>query len=90
MQGVPRETRLVVLGPGGVGKTSLCRQFVMGMFVDDPDNWDETFRKAIEWTAGVEPNGVAIGHLDDDPSTDLVVTSEYGYSVSVFLNPQIP
>ena len=43
-----REYKLVILGSGGVGKSSICTQFVMNQFIDQYDpTIEDSYRKQV-------------------------------------------
>jgi len=45
----PKEYKIVVLGPGGVGKSALTVQFVQGIFIEQYDpTIEDSYRKQIE------------------------------------------
>ena len=43
-----REYKLVIVGSGGVGKSSICTQFVMNQFIDQYDpTIEDSYRKQV-------------------------------------------
>ena len=43
-----REYKLVIMGAGGVGKSSICTQFVMNQFIDQYDpTIEDSYRKQV-------------------------------------------
>ena len=50
------------------------------------NNGDATFRQAARLTAGGGPHFVSVGHLDANPSLDLLVANN-NRNISIFLNP---
>ena len=70
-----REYKLVILGSGGVGKSSICTQFVMNHFIEQYDpTIEDSYRKQVV-VKGIPRQKKGAGSAKKKTETTVVVTS---------------